>query len=158
MTKKEFLKYLYNNNDELNPLLIIEFLFQNFRGLDKENNLALQISKIAELFGIKLQVANYFHDCTGGIIHYNNKAKLITVNGNLEDNKQRYIILILLFELFKKYKETISGYQFTSAFVFNELPNQNKYIISLLEEDRSNVIKFPTEEERSKVIKFPKKY
>lgn len=143
MTKKEFLKYLYNNSDELNPLLIIEFLFQNFRGLDKENNLALQISKIAELFGIKLHVANFFHDSTGGIIHYNNKAKQITVNGNLEYNKQRYITLILLFELFKKYKETITGYQFTSALVFNELPNQNKYIISLLEEDRNNVIKFP---------------
>ena len=142
MTKNEFLNYLYNNSDDLNPLLITEFLFQHFRGFDKQNNLALHTTKPANYFGLKVFVSNNFHVVTGGVIHYNDKFKQITVNGCLEYDKQRYIILTLLFEYFKNYKKIMNGYQFTSALIFNELPNQNKFIIEVLEEEKSKIINF----------------
>lgn len=145
MTKEEFLDYLYNNSDDLNYLMIIEFLFENYRTYSSENNnLVLPATTIARSFEIECSISHTFKDIKAGIFFYNNERKEIIINNNLPYDKQRYVIILLLFEFFKKYKNLLHG----ETFLIGAINLNGEIIIQILENEKTN----------NKIIEFPKKY
>ena len=74
MTKEEFLNYLYDNNEDLNDLIIIEYLFENYKSYEKENgNLVLPVARITRSFGIECTISHTFGNHTAGIFNCTNK-------------------------------------------------------------------------------------
>ena len=115
MTKQEFANYLYNNSDNLNFLLINEYLFRNYSYIVPPDKLWLEVVSILHDFGIRIFKGNLNNDGVyDALLKCDNNERKIIFDKNLSETKQRHVLYYLLCDFFKYYRELVDGSEYTT--------------------------------------------
>ena len=147
MNEEEFLDYLYNNSDNLNLLVILEYLFDKYSYATESQSTYLPLCQICNDFKIAVYNGNLskLNLEQGALIYFDDERQYISISPELSEDDQRNINLHLLIEFFKHYKLLKDGGKFVATLKLEKNNSINFYILKLEKPD-------------TKIINFPKKY